>query len=70
MQLNVDFSEKVTASMDKYVMGEYLEETEQAEMEFTLNAALSSLPEKSDEKPIEVSFRITQSMNAFLCKNL
>ena len=64
MRLNLDFSEEVTASMDKYVMGEYLEEMELAEMEFQLNATFSSLPEKSDEKPNEVSFRITQSMNA------
>ena len=64
MQLNLDFSEEVTVSMDKYVMGEYLEEVELAEMEFTLNAAFSNLPEKSDDKANEVSYGSTQSMNA------
>ena len=44
-------------------MGEYLEEAELAEMEFTLNAAFSNLAEKSDDKANEVSFGSTQSIN-------
>ena len=46
--------------MDKYVMGDYLEESELAEMEFTLNAAFSNLPEKSELRANEVSFQSSQ----------
>ena len=60
LQLKLDFSEEITTSMDKYVMGDYLEESELAELEFTLNAAFSNLPEKSELRANEVGFQSSQ----------
>ena len=41
-------------------MGDYLEDLELAEMEFTLNAVFSNLPEKSELRANEVSFQSSQ----------
>ena len=52
--LKLDLSEEITTSMDKYDMGDYLDESELAEMEFTLNTAFSNL------RASEVSFQSSQ----------